>query len=208
MMNLVWVLMILGGIIAAAVNGRIDVVANSIVSGGEQAITLCLALLAVLSFWMGLARVAERAGLLQLLARLLSPFLRPLFPSLKHNQEAMRHVVLNFAANLLGLGNAATPFGLKAMHAMQEANRDKETATDAMCTFLAINTSSVTLIPATIIAYRAAADSANPAEIIGAAIIATTASTIVAIIAVKALAKLPAFKASKPKMKIHKDIQA
>lgn len=182
MMNLVWVLMILGGIIAAAVNGRIDVVANSIVSGGEQAITLCLALLAVLSFWMGLARVAERAGLLQLLARLLSPFLRPLFPSLKHNQEAMRHVVLNFAANLLGLGNAATPFGLKAMHAMQEANRDKETATDAMCTFLVLNTAGMTIIPSSVIALRAAYGSQDPTATVAVTLFAGLVATIAGLI--------------------------
>ncbi|HHW98908.1 MAG TPA: hypothetical protein GX738_04665 [Firmicutes bacterium] len=182
MMNLVWVLMILGGIIAAAVNGRIDVVANSIVSGGEQAITLCLALLAVLSFWMGLARVAERAGLLQLLARLLSPFLRPLFPSLKHNQEAMRHVVLNFAANLLGLGNAATPFGLKAMHAMQEANRDKETATDAMCTFLVLNTAGMTIIPSSVIALRAAYGSQDPTATVAVTLLAGLVATIAGLI--------------------------
>lgn len=182
MMNLVWVLMILGGIIAAAVNGRIDVVANSIVSGGEQAITLCLALLAVLSFWMGLARVAERAGLLQLLARLLSPFLRPLFPSLKHNQAAMRHVVLNFAANLLGLGNAATPFGLKAMHAMQEANRDKETATDAMCTFLVLNTAGMTIIPSSVIALRAAYGSQDPTATVAVTLLAGLVATIAGLI--------------------------
>lgn len=182
MMNLVWVLMILGGIIAAAVNGRIDVVANSIVSGGEQAITLCLALLAVLSFWMGLARVAERAGLLQLLARLLSPFLRPLFPSLKHNQEAMRHVVLNFAANLLGLGNAATPFGLKAMHAMQEANLDKETATDAMCTFLVLNTAGMTIIPSSVIALRAAYGSQDPTATVAVTLLAGLVATIAGLI--------------------------
>ncbi len=182
MMNSVWVLMILGGILAAAVNGRIDVVAKSIVSGGEQAINLSLAMLAVLSFWMGIARVAEKAGLLQVLARLLTPFLRPLFPSLWNNQEAMRHVVLNFAANLLGLGNAATPFGLKAMHAMQQANRERETATDGMCTLLVLNTAGLTIIPTSVIALRAAYGSQDPTATVGVTFLAGMVATMVGLI--------------------------
>lgn len=183
MMNVVWLFMILGGIVAAAATGQIDVVAKSIVSGGEQAITLSLALLAVLSFWMGLARVAEKAGLLQALARLLSPFLRPLFPSLRRNNEAMKHIVLNFSANLLGLGNAATPFGLKAMHAMQDKNIDPDMATDAMCTFLVLNTAGMTLIPSSVIALRAAYGSLHPTATVAVTLLAGLAATIVGLIA-------------------------
>ncbi|NLW17647.1 MAG: spore maturation protein [Firmicutes bacterium] len=183
MMNVVWLVMILGGILAAAVGGRIEVVANAIVSGGEQAITLSLALLAVLSFWMGLARVAERAGLLGTLARILAPLMRPLFPSLRRNPEALRHIALNFAANLLGLGNAATPFGLKAMHAMQETNPDKDTATDAMCTFLVLNTAGMTIIPSSVIALRAAYGSQDPTATVAVSLLAGLAATIAGLIA-------------------------
>ncbi|NLY54654.1 MAG: hypothetical protein GX060_08605 [Firmicutes bacterium] len=182
MMNAIWLLMILGGIGVAAWNGRIDVVAQSIVSGGEQAITLSLALLAVLTFWMGLARVAEKAGLLEFLARILAPFLRPFFPSLRNNPEAMKHIVLNFCANLLGLGNAATPFGLKAMQAMQEKNREPDTATDAMCTFLVINTAGMTIIPTTVIALRAATGSADPTATVGVTLLAGLVATVVGLI--------------------------
>lgn len=183
MMNFIWLFMVLVGIIAAAASGRIDIVAKSIVSGGEQAITLSLALLAVLSFWMGLARVAEKSGLLRVLARLLSPFLRPLFPSLRRNNEAMKHIVLNFSANLLGLGNAATPFGLKAMHAMQEKSSDKETATDAMCTFLVLNTAGMTIIPSSVIALRAAYGSADPTATVAVTLLAGLVATIVGLVA-------------------------
>jgi spore maturation protein A len=182
MMNFLWLLMVVGGIIAAAATGQIDVVATSIVNGGERAITLCLALVAVLSFWMGLARVAEKAGLLQVFARFLAPLLRPFFPSLRHNREAMQHVVLNFSANLLGLGNAATPFGLKAMHAMQEKNPDKDTASDAMCTFLVLNTAGMTIIPSSVIALRAAYGSLEPAATVAVTLLAGLAATIVGLI--------------------------
>lgn len=171
--------MVLIGIIAAAASGSIDLVAKSIATGGEQAVTLSLALLAVLSFWMGLARVAEKSGLLEALARILSPFLRPIFPSLRRNPEAMKHIVLNFSANLLGLGNAATPFGLKAMRAMQDANTDPQTATDAMCTFLVLNTAGMTLIPTQVIALRAAYGSQNPTLTVGASLLAGAIATIV-----------------------------
>lgn len=182
MMNVLWLLMMLGGIIAAAATGQIDIVATSIVNGGERAIALCLALLAVLSFWMGLARVAEKAGLLQVLARFMAPLLRPLFPSLRHNREAMQHVVLNFSANFLGLGNAATPFGIKAMHAMQEKNPDKDTATDAMCTFLVLNTAGMTIIPSSVIALRAAYGSLEPAATVAVTLLAGLAATVVGLI--------------------------
>ncbi|HBK86828.1 MAG TPA: spore maturation protein [Firmicutes bacterium] len=175
--------MILGGIIAAAATGQIDLVAKSIVSGGEQAITLCLALVAVLSFWMGIARVAEKAGLLRVLARLLVPFLRPFFPSLRDDDEALKHIVLNFSANLLGLGNAATPFGLKAMRAMQDKNSDPDTATDAMCTLLVLNTAGMTFIPSSVIALRAASGSQDPTATVAITLLAGVVATSTGLVA-------------------------
>lgn len=182
MMNLTWLVMILAGIVVAASTGRIDTVAQAIVNGGEQSISLSLSLLAVLTFWLGLARVAEKAGLLQALARMIAPLLRPLFPSLRGNEEAMKHIVLNFCANLLGLGNAATPFGLHAMQAMQNQNQKPDTATDAMCTFLVLNTAGMTMIPTTVIALRAANGSSNPTAVVGITFFAGIIATIVGLI--------------------------
>jgi spore maturation protein A len=178
MMNLIWVALIVIGIVFAALTGRIDVISPAIISGGEQAVSLCIALAAILSFWLGLARVAEKSGLLTILARAIAPLLRPLFPSLRNNPEAMQNIVLNFSANLLGLGNAATPFGLKAMQAMQKRNRDPETATDAMCTLLVLNTAGLALIPTTVIALRAANGSENPTATVGVTFLAGLFATV------------------------------
>lgn len=177
-MNLMWLVMVFAGILVAAANGRIDTVATSIVKGGEQAVSLSLALVAVLCFWMGLARVAEKAGFLEILARFFAPILSPLFPSLKKNREALKYIALNFSANLLGLANAATPFGLKAMHAMQAQNKNREVATDAMCTLLVLNTAGMTLIPTSVIALRAAYGSINPTATVGVTLLAGLAATI------------------------------
>ncbi len=182
LMNIVWLLMVVIGVAAAAVSGRMDAVSPAIVTGSEQAVSLVITLLAILSFWLGIARVAEKAGLLEMLARLLAPVLRPLFPSLKKNDPALKHIVLNFTANLLGLGNAATPFGLRAMQAMQEKSRDKTEATDAMCTLLTLNTAGLTLIPTTVIALRVANGSHNPTATVGVTLLAGIAGTTVGLI--------------------------
>ncbi len=178
MINLIWLLLVAIGIVYAAVAGRIADISAAIIAGGEQTVTLSLSLLAILGFWLGLARVAERSGLLYLLARWLAPILRPLFPSLRHNPQAMQNIVLNVSANLLGLGNAATPFGLKAMQAMQEKNRDADTATDGMCTLLVLNTAGLALIPTTVIAMRAANRSTNPTATVGVTFVAGLCATI------------------------------
>ncbi|HDH57267.1 MAG TPA: nucleoside recognition protein, partial [Bacteroidetes bacterium] len=148
----------------------------------------------IMAFWLGLMRLAEEAGLVRFLARVLKPILRPLFPDIPSGDPALGAIVANLAANILGLGNSATALGLKAMIELQRLNPRKKTASNAMCTFLAINTSSVTLIPATVIAIRASAGSANPAEVIGVIILATSVSTIVAVAAVKILERLPVFR--------------
>lgn len=182
-MNLIWTLLIVSGIIFAACTGHMDAISSAMVSGSEQAVSLCIALLAILGFWLGLAKVAEKSGLLRVLAHVLSPVLRPLFPSLRKNPQAMQHVILNFSANLLGLGNAATPFGLQAMHSMQEKNQDPETATDAMCTLLVLNTAGLALIPTTVIALRAANGSSNPTATVGVTVVAGLIATLVGLLA-------------------------
>jgi spore maturation protein A len=179
--DLIFYILIIGGIIVAAINGRIDVVTNSLVSSANSAVERVLGLVGIMTLWLGMARIAEESGLLEAMTRLIQPLIKLLFPSIPKGHPAMGSILMNICANMMGFGSAATPFGLKAMKELQKINDDKETASDAMCTFLAINTSSVTLVPATLIAMRAAAGSNNPTEIVGTTLFATTCSTLVAI---------------------------
>lgn len=183
MVNWIWLGMIAVSFIAAAVTGRMDELTASAFDGAKTGVTVCFGLISVLVFWMGLMRIGEDAGLLRKLAVLLGPFVRLLFPDVPKNHPAIGYIMSNMSANLLGLGNAATPMGIKAMQELQKLNPDKETATPAMCTLLAINTSSITLVPTTLIAIRMSFDSANPAEIVGTTIAATAVATAAALLA-------------------------
>jgi spore maturation protein A len=167
---------------------------EGIVGSAKTAVTLAIGLIGIMALWLGVMRVAEEAGLISKLASLLRPVTTRLFPGVPADHPAMGAMIMNISANMLGLANAATPLGLKAMEELNKLNKKVGTATDAMCTFLVINTSNVQLIPATVIAIRAAAGSANPTEIIGPAIVATSISTVVGVTVVKLLAKIPAYK--------------
>jgi spore maturation protein A len=193
LINVIWLLFLVVGITVAMFSGNAQVVTDAAIDYAEVAVELSLGLIGVMTLWLGIMRIAESAGLVKLLGKALKPIMIRLFPEVPEDHPAMGAMVMNMAANIFGLGNAATPLGLKAMKELQEINPHKDTASNAMCTFLAINTSSVTLVSSSVIAYRAAANSANPAEIIGPTIIATVASTIAAVIAVKLLQRLPAF---------------
>ena len=184
MLNVVWVGLIVAGVISAAVRGRVsEGVTQAAFEAAKLGVENVIAMTGILIFWLGIARVAEAAGLIESLAAILRPIFRPLFPSLPPKGPALRAILLNVSANMLGLGQAATPFGLKAMQELQACNDqpDKETASDAMVTFLVLNTAGLTLIPATVIAYRAAAGSHNPTEIVGATILASFGSTVLAL---------------------------
>lgn len=194
MINIIWLAFIVIGVVVAGINGNVEVVTEAAIDYADIAVELSLGLIGVMTLWLGIMKIAEESGLVKALGRALKPIMRPLFPDVPEDHPAMGAMVMNMAANMLGLGNAATPLGLKAMHELQEINKEKDTASNAMVTFLAINTSSVTLVASSVIAYRNAAGSANPAEIIGPTIIATLTSTVAAVIAVKFLEKLPAFK--------------
>ncbi|MCD4814116.1 nucleoside recognition protein [bacterium] len=162
------------------------------------AVELSLGLVGTMALFLGLMKIAQDAGMIQALARLLRPLFKFLFPKVPSDHPALGAIALNMGANMLGLGDAATPMGLKAMQELQKLNPSKDTATDAMCTFLALNSSSVQLVPVMVIGLRASSGSQNPSEIIIAAIIATTCSTIVAITAAKFFSRLPYFKKSHP----------
>lgn len=155
----------------------------------KTAVELAIGLVGIMALWLGVMRIAERSGMIGKLAALLKPATTRLFPDVPPDHPAMGAMIMNISANILGLANAATPLGLKAMEELNKLNKKVGTATDAMCTFLVINTSNVQLIPATVIAIRAASGSGNPTEIIGPAIVATTISTVVGVIVVRWLAK-------------------
>ena len=152
-------------------------------------VEICIGLIGIMALWLGLLRVAEDAGLVASLARLLQPIMRWLFPDVPDGHPAQGAMLMNISANMLGLDNAATPMGLKAMQELQKLNPTEDTATDAMATFLALNTSSVTLIPFTVIGYRAVAGSSNPTGPLAAMVLVTSVSTFVAIVAARWLSR-------------------
>ena len=197
MINYIWCGMIIIGIIVGTLTGNIEAVSTAAIEWAETAVELSLGLIGVMALWLGLMKIAEEAGIVRGMGLLVKPIMVRLFPEVPADHPAMGSIVANMAANFFGLGNAATPLGIKAMQELQDLNENKDEASNAMVMFLAINTSSVTLISSSTIAYRSAAGAANPADIIGPTIIATTVSTTVAIIACKVLEKLPKYKREK-----------
>lgn len=190
MLNYVWFGMIAISVCVGAFTGKIDAVTEAAINSAELAVELAIGLIGIMALWLGIMKIAEASGLIDVIAKIVRPITLFLFPDIPPNHPAISAIVLNMSANILGLGNAATPLGLKAMQELQELNPEKDTATNAMCTFLAINTSSVQLIlPATVVALMGV--EANTLFI--PTIMATSLSTIAAIIAVKTLEKLPAF---------------
>lgn len=173
-------------------------VTNEALNGAKAAVSLCLSLIGPMVLWLGLMQVAKDAGLVDAIAWLMRPLMRWLFPEVPDGHPAHGSMLMNISANMLNLGNAATSFGLQAMKDLQTLNSEDETATNSMATFLAINTSSVTLVPFMIIGLREAAGSKNPAGPMVGIFLATLCSTVVAVIAVRTLSRLPAFAATAP----------
>ena len=166
-------------------------VTNAALEYAGIAVNIALGLIGIMALWIGVMKVAEDAGLIKTIARVVKPLTKWLFPNVPTDHPAMGSMIMNISANMLGLGNAATPFGLKAMEELEELNPQKGTATNAMCTFLAINTAGITLIPATAIAVRAAAGSSDPAIIIGTSLFASFCATIAGIFSAKLFEKFP-----------------
>lgn len=183
MLNFLWAGMIVIGVSFAAIQGNIGVVTNAALDSAKEAVTLCLTMLGVMSFWMGLMEIATKAGIIQALSKMLQPAIRFMFPGIPKGHKANEHITTNVIANILGLGWAATPAGLKAMESLSELQKqrgeDRTVASDEMCTFLIINISSLQLIPINIIAYRSQYGSVNPTRIVGAGLVATIISTLV-----------------------------
>ena len=182
LIDLIWLLLFLVGLITAMLTGRVEQVTQAVLGGAESGVALSIGLVSVIAFWLGLMNIAEKAGMVEWLARKLRPVAKFLYPSVPVDHPAMGAILANMSANILGLGNAATPLGLKAMQELQSLNTDKQTASDAMCTLLAVNTASITLIPTTVIAFRLQFHSKDPTAIVGTTIVATVIGTVCAII--------------------------
>ncbi|UTR09572.1 MULTISPECIES: nucleoside recognition domain-containing protein [Evansella] len=182
MVNIIWVSLFVIGIIFAGINGTMDKVNSAVFDGAKEAVVICIGLISVLTFWLGLMRIAEKAGLLRALSWVLRPVAKRLFPDIPKDHPAMGYILSNMSANMFGLGNAATPMGIKAMEELKKLNGGSNEASRSMITLLAINTASITLIPTTVISIRMQYGSVSPTEIVGTTILATAVSTAGAIL--------------------------
>jgi spore maturation protein A len=182
MVTIIFGVFLIVGIVYSFFNGNISVINDTLMESGNIAIDLALKMVPLLCLWLGVMKIAERSGLMTKVSRVMSRVISPLFPELKKDSMAISYLGSNIVMNMLGLGNAATPFGLKAMNCIQEDNPNKDTATRSMITFLVMNTASVTLIPTTVISFRVMNGSNNPTEIVFACIIVTVLSCLFGLI--------------------------
>ena len=189
MLNYLWAAMLLLGVVWGAINGNMEAVTNEALDSAKEAVTLCITMLGVMSLWTGLMQVAQASGIIEGLTKKLNPFISFMFPEVPKKHPAREAIATNFIANFLGLGWAATPAGLQAMEQLDTLNKQKGIASNAMCTFLILNISSLQLIPVNIIAYRSQYGSVNPTRIVGPAIIATLISTTIVILFAKSMSK-------------------
>ena len=184
-MNYIWYFLIVISIVFGAINGTLAEVAKAIFTGAELAVKIVLTLLGIMTFWLGIMKIAEKSGIVEWLSKLLNPIAQKIFPEIPKDSPIIGDVAMNFSANALGLANAATPIGIKAIEGMQALNKDKESASDPMCTLLAMNTAGFQLIPATVIAILASNGCENPTEIIVPTLIVTSTAFISAILIAK-----------------------
>ena len=189
MLNYLWAFMILTGIIYGCFHGTMADISSAALDSSKEAVTLCITMLGVMSFWTGLMQIAQKAGIISSMTNKITPFLRFLFPSLRNEKRALEYISINVIANILGLGWACTPAGLKAMEEMRQIQlrhgKNPDIASNEMCGFLILNISSLQLIPVNMIVYRSQYGSVNPTAIIGPAIVATLLSTLAGIIFLK-----------------------
>lgn len=188
MLNYIWGFMIIVGILFGALNGTIPDITDAALNSAKDAVTLCITMTGVMSLWVGLMEIAKNTGLISSITKKIQPFIDFMFPNIPKGHIAREHISTNIIANVLGLGWAATPAGLKAMEALQELNKGRKTTSTEMCTFLIINISSLQLIPVNVIAYRSQYGSVNPVGIVGPALLATICSTLAGILFAKIMA--------------------
>lgn len=178
MVSVIWFFLITIGIIFSFLTGNAETINNSILNNGKEALDLVLSILPIIVLWTGILKIAEDSGLLKKFAQLVEPLLCHIFPDIPKDNKALGFIASNIAANMLGLGSAATPFGLKAMQELQKINDKKDTASTPMITFLVLNTAGVTIVPTTVLALRISHGSLNPSEIIIPGVIATFCSSL------------------------------
>ena len=189
-MNYIFVFLLLFSFICAIINNRLDVVVNELLKSAQSAVEIAFSLIGIMAFWLGIVNIAKKSGLINVFSKIIKKPLLFLFPDLKENNEALSNIALNVSANALGLSNAATPFGIKAMEDMQEKNKNKTYATNSMCLFLAINTAGFQIVPAAVLAILSAKGMDNPSQIIIPTLIVTTIAFISAIIYSKLLERV------------------
>lgn len=189
-MNYIFYFLIVSSIIFGVINHRTQDVVNAILSGADLSVKIAFSLIGIMAFWLGIMRIAEKSGLVKILAKLINPITKRLFNELPEDNPAVGNIALSFSANALGLTNAATPIGLRVMEELQSENKDKKSASNSMCLFLAMNTAGFQIIPATVIAILVAVGSKNPTEIILPTMIVTSIAFVSAIVVAKIFQRL------------------
>ena len=189
MINYIWFIMIFFGLIIGIFTGNGEGMSNAIISSINSTVTFIIGLVGLMCFWCGVMKVAQNSGFTEKLAKLMKPILKIIFKDAAKDEKVLGAIVMNITANMMGLGNAATPFGIKAMEEMQRLNKDKEKASNDMCLFLVLNAACIQLVPSTVISIRATANSSNPGVIIIPAIISTAIASICGVICCKILQK-------------------
>jgi spore maturation protein A len=197
MLNYIWLALVIVAVVLGGINGKVEDVTKAAIDSAGGAVTIAIGLIGIMALWLGIMKIAEDSGLIVLLARAIAPVMKWLFPDVPPDHPAMGSMMMNIAANTLGLNNAATPLGLKAMEDLNTLNRAPGVATNAMCTFLAINTAGVQLIPASMISLMASAGSREPTAIIGTTFAATLISLVAGVASAKLLERLPLFSIEK-----------
>jgi spore maturation protein A len=193
MMNYIWLTIVILAIVLGGINGKIENVTKSAIDAAASSVTIAINLIGIMALWLGIMKIAEDSGLMAIVAKGLAPILKRLFPDVPAGHPAMASMTMNLAGNMLGLGNAATALGLRAMEDLEKLNDHPGVATNAMCTFLTLNTAGLQLVPATVIGILASAGSKDPTVIIGTTMAATFAALVCGIAAVKILERLPVF---------------
>jgi spore maturation protein A len=199
-LNYIWLSLVILAVLLGGINGKIEAVTKGAIDAAGNSVTIAIGLIGVMALWLGIMRIADDAGLIKLLAKLIAPAMRWLFPDVPRDHPAMGSMLMNISANMLGLNNAATPLGLKAMEDLESLNPNPGVATNAMCVFLTINTAGVQLIPASMVSLMASAGSTDPTAIIGTTFAATAISLVFGLSAVKLLEKLPLFSVGEGQM--------
>ena len=189
-MNYIFYFLVVVSIVIGAVNGKLQAVVNSIMTGAELSVKIAFSLIGIMAFWLGIMQIAQKSGLINIISKMLKPVTKHLFNEIPSDSEAIGDIAMNFTANALGLSNAATPFGIKAMEELQQENKDKTSASNSMCMLLGMNTAGFQLIPTTVLAVLVAIGYKNPTEIIAPTLLVTTIAFVSAIIISKIFQKI------------------